>query len=227
MRCLRKLDLLAFYMAIFGDNRLPERFWRYVKIDEITGCWNWTASKHPRGYGVFSTWQGKKSRRAHRVIYAALILECLLDDIDDLICMHKCDNTSCCNPEHLLLGATQDNVNDKMKKGRFVGNGYQNKEYCINGHLYTKDNTFYTPYKNGNFHRGCKICRKIAHDASRKKYPRRKTPINYLRIEKAQLGGKNNFMVYDTRTNNILLRGSSIRAAKQFVRDYKLNHKGP
>src|SRR5581483_5338129 len=35
------------------------------------GCWEWTASRRPDGYG--QVWDGKKVNVAHRVIYEALI----------------------------------------------------------------------------------------------------------------------------------------------------------
>ena len=38
-----------------------------------------------------------------------------------MVVMHTCDNPACCNPLHLRLGTTADNVADKWAKGRGKG----------------------------------------------------------------------------------------------------------
>jgi len=37
---------------------------------------------------------------------------------DGLIVRHTCDVRLCCNPAHLILGTTADNVRDRVERGR-------------------------------------------------------------------------------------------------------------
>jgi hypothetical protein len=98
--------------------RTPNNSLTFLKqIDPSGGheaCWPWLGFRNPKGYGQSSI--DNKTMLAHRwsyqhhhgvVIYNALQVR------------HTCDNPSCCNPLHLLLGTNQDNVNDKMQRGRF------------------------------------------------------------------------------------------------------------
>lgn len=91
-----------------------EAFISKYKVDEQTHCWNWTAAYDRQGYGRL------KSKCAHRVSY-----ELFIDTIPKgMWVLHKCDNVKCVNPDHLFLGTHQDNVNDKMSKGRYnIGRG--------------------------------------------------------------------------------------------------------
>lgn len=78
-------------------------------------CWHWVAGKSPKGYGVISA--GKRSNgmlRAHRVSYELYVGEIP----KGMQVLHKCDNPSCINPDHLFLGTNAENVIDKTKKGR-------------------------------------------------------------------------------------------------------------
>jgi hypothetical protein len=101
-----------------------ERFMDKVKVDEETGCWVWQSTIMPNGYGYFwfqhPNYPGKMSHNAHRASW-------LLFKGDTLppVVMHICDNKPCVNPNHLRGGTTQDNVTDRVSKGRGA-NGEKN-----------------------------------------------------------------------------------------------------
>lgn len=90
-----------------------QRFWYYVRINDESGCWEWTGGKNNRGYGLFKV--DSKMVATHRFAY-----EMMVSDIPDgIFVCHKCDNPPCCNPAHLFLGTRSDNVQDCLSKGRF------------------------------------------------------------------------------------------------------------
>jgi len=90
-----------------------KRFNKKIKINEKTGCHEWIGSKLPKGYGTFRL-NTETAIRAHRFSY-----EYYKHKIpENMHCLHNCDNPSCVNPDHLFLGTNNDNVKDKMRKGR-------------------------------------------------------------------------------------------------------------
>ena len=88
------------------------RFWSKINPAPTDCCWEWLRGKFEDGYGKFY-YEGR-NHGAHRVAY--LLTKGKIDD--GLIVRHTCDNPSCCNPNHLILGTYQDNINDKVKRNR-------------------------------------------------------------------------------------------------------------
>jgi hypothetical protein len=96
-----------------------QRFQAKYKIDPVSKCWNWTASKQSDGYGRFR--DGGKMRKAHRVSFELHCGPIPQGEGHHGTCvLHKCDNRVCVNPEHLFLGTHDDNMADKVAKGRQV-----------------------------------------------------------------------------------------------------------
>lgn len=93
------------------------RFWSRVAFTANPNCcWEWTGCKNKKGYGYIgiSTNNVTTNFKSHRLAY---YLHNKVDPQDNLV-MHKCDNPSCCNPNHLQLGTAKDNAEDRDTKGR-------------------------------------------------------------------------------------------------------------
>jgi hypothetical protein len=92
---------------------IEERFWQ--KVDRSGGpdtCWFWIAGKDADGYGIF--YARSSSKRAHHFAY-----ELHIGPVPDgLQVLHSCDTPPCCNPGHLFLGTSADNMADMRAKGR-------------------------------------------------------------------------------------------------------------
>jgi hypothetical protein len=99
----------------YGNLSPQERFMKYVDKTAKNGCWHWIGAID-KGYGKFRI--DDKNVYAHRA--SVLFFHKPNVDFSKLLVCHKCDNTMCVNPDHLFLGTHQDNVDDKMQKGRHV-----------------------------------------------------------------------------------------------------------
>jgi hypothetical protein len=96
---------------------MPVRFW--AKVSKGDGCWIWTGSRNPKGYGRLNT--GNRVRLAHAISW-----ELSHGAVPDgLWVLHRCDNPPCVRPDHLWLGTAADNTADMVAKGRqrFFGLG--------------------------------------------------------------------------------------------------------
>lgn len=111
---------------------LIDRFYKYLPVDlNENKCWEWKGCFDFYGYGCIHS--GKKTLKAHRVSYEIYYKKSL----ENLHCLHKCDNPACVNPLHLFFGTNLDNIRDRVKKGR-SNNGNQKGEN--NGASKLKDN---------------------------------------------------------------------------------------
>jgi hypothetical protein len=98
---------------------LEESFASRYKAGPPDACWIWEAGKDWDGYGVFTygTTSERRSCRAPRLAWRLAFGKIPAA----LFVLHKCDNPSCVNPNHLFLGTAKDNSEDMMRKGRWRG----------------------------------------------------------------------------------------------------------
>ena len=93
------------------------RFWGKIIINPITDCWNWNGCKDKDGYGkLFFLGVHARAHRVSYTIYKGKVM-------DNYCVLHRCDNPSCVNPNHLFIGTHADNNYDRKRKNR---NGNQN-----------------------------------------------------------------------------------------------------
>jgi len=99
------------------------RFW--AKLDkngpvpahrpELGPCWVWHGATQTKGYG--RTWFRGVIWGTHRLAW--FLTHGSVPDGDKQVC-HHCDNPPCCNPTHHFAGTNQQNVDDMIRKGRYV-----------------------------------------------------------------------------------------------------------
>jgi hypothetical protein len=91
---------------------LEQRFTAKVRDGEVEECTVWLASRNPAGYGMIRN--GRRMALAHRVAWVLANGEIPVG----LHVLHHCDNPACCNIRHLYLGTNDDNIADKVARGR-------------------------------------------------------------------------------------------------------------
>lgn len=92
----------------------PEDLWdRISNYGDPKKCWEWSGNV-VRGYGQITI--NYKKERTHRLAFKLAKGEIP----DGMFVCHSCDNKLCCNPDHLWLGTTEDNMKDMVRKGRLA-----------------------------------------------------------------------------------------------------------
>ena len=116
--------------AVFGDTRLPARFW--AKVDpngpipahcpDLGPCWEWTGARGSKGYGHFLIGSRRDGSRrpvlAHRLAYETLIGPIPKGLESDHLCHngsgcpggHDCLHRTCANPAHIEPVSHAENV---------------------------------------------------------------------------------------------------------------------
>jgi len=97
----------------------PEVLWSKVEKRGGEECWPWKGTVTEKGYG--RTEIKNKNYYAHRVIFDLVnpgIIQLRDNGSKEQCVRHTCDNPICCNPKHLLLGNHQQNMDDKVERGR-------------------------------------------------------------------------------------------------------------
>lgn len=97
---------------------LRERFEENTSPEPNTGCWLWTGSitapkpANKVRYGILKI--DGRYERAHRI---ALHLAGRQPP-SSFVVRHRCHNSLCVNPDHLVVGTHRDNIADKVAAGR-------------------------------------------------------------------------------------------------------------
>jgi hypothetical protein len=95
-------------------------FWSKVTKSTFDACWPWTgAMSKTNGYGVlkWNTKRYKAHQIAWKIYFGAVPVE-PNPSYHGICVLHKCDNPSCCNPNHLFIGTQTDNIKDMIIKRR-------------------------------------------------------------------------------------------------------------
>lgn len=125
---------------------IRQRFWE--NVEHADECWWWIGPTVSSGYGKIRV--GNETRLAHRVAWEMFLGESIPTGMQIL---HKCDNPLCVRPGHLFMGTAEDNMQDKVAKGRAkTHNSYKTR--CKYGHPFSPENTLV----DGNGYRHCREC---------------------------------------------------------------------
>ena len=150
-------NLMRFGTAEIARTATEERFWE--KVEKTDTCWLWLGALGHFGHGTFKV-EGK-TVKAHRYAY-----ELLIGSIPDgLVLDHVCQIPPCVNPDHLEPVTQRENV----QRGSTPPANNARKELCLNGHVFSTENTRFDPKTK---HRICRTCARETMREIRAEIPR-------------------------------------------------------
>jgi len=121
------------------------------QLHMTTSCYGWTGRPNKiSGRAMFCIDNNSmNASRSSWILYVGTIP-------DGMQVNHHCDNVICTRTEHLYLGTSKQNMNDRDNRGRH-NNQNKNKTHCKRGHEFNEVNT-QLPKRGG---RECFICRRV------------------------------------------------------------------
>ena len=100
---------------MLSDEAFTRRVEPKIEPDTAGGCWLWSGSTTPHGYGsIRSGGRGSPDVYVHRLMFERYHRPLEKGEV----VMHKCDVPQCCNPEHLQAGTFEENMADMVRKDR-------------------------------------------------------------------------------------------------------------
>lgn len=103
-------------MAASNQTTIRRFLEKVVKGPIESDCWTWVGARVTSASGLIygRSVLGHKQIHAHKKAYLIFVGPITPGQV----VRHSCDNTLCINPAHLLIGTTQDNVQDRVNRDR-------------------------------------------------------------------------------------------------------------
>jgi hypothetical protein len=105
-------DRLFITQGASFDKTVPfeKRFWS--RVYKFESCWEWFGNTNRKGYGIIrQNGISIATQRASWRLHNGAIP-------NGMHVLHTCDMPWCVNPAHLYLGKNEDNIRDKVMRGR-------------------------------------------------------------------------------------------------------------
>lgn len=140
------------YNQLLWKPELEDKFLNFIDLGD-NECWEWVGHKTKGGYGNFCCLgQNFVAPRAAMAIFLGESKPTYI------LCLHHCDNPSCVNPLHLYWGNQEDNMEDRVNRGR---DSYANMTHCRKGHPFSGENLAWDRRTGTNrWRRRCKQCKR-------------------------------------------------------------------
>lgn len=114
-----------------------------------SGCWLWENEKLIGIHGYITLGKiGYEYYLVHQAVYELWTGQKPPRQGSGYEIHHKCEIKICCNPDHLELRSL---VSHRQEHG----NQYRDVTHCINGHVFSEENTYIIPSSNA---RQCRKC---------------------------------------------------------------------